>query len=87
MCRGAEAYSIQNGASDDCSGKPHRGFRSSVSYGEHLANDGRRHDDQSYGAEPVSEWAFHTPTITSGPIGSRRAWAHGEPAPHGEAAV
>jgi hypothetical protein len=55
VCRGAEPYSIQNGAFDDSSGKPHRGFRSSISDGEHLANDGRRHDDQSYAAEPVTE--------------------------------
>jgi hypothetical protein len=40
VCRGAEPYSIENGASDDSSSKPHRGFRSSISDGKHLANDG-----------------------------------------------
>ena len=35
--------------------KPWRGFRSSISDGEYLANDGRRHDDQSYAAESVTE--------------------------------
>ena len=55
VCRDAESFSIQECASDNASSNPHRGFRSSLSDGDHLADDGRHHDDQSHGAEPVTQ--------------------------------